>query len=246
MKKIKRILLWISLVSFCQISNAEAFKKKQPILSMHTIGLTTNLNNIYNVNYTTNIRCDCKKLSFQIGARLTAQSVANGSNYYTADAIQTRGVKGIPALFKSRIIVNIDTVTTAQTFNHKYLNITFGARYLLKTLIFKKIKIYGELNFDLYGIGFGFKGAPLTRANWNATDHKTNTLLLGDNNRGALYSELAFRIAVFNRLQVNIGYALTNVVIAASNPFSMSAPGSQNFRHRYQSSVFGVSYVFRK
>lgn len=128
-----------------------------------------------------------KKLAVGIGGRFTSYFGAN-QYYITAPAELTSGSTGPFVIFKENIVENIDTflIKSPQV---NCLNVLINLRYKCNE------KIIVGFNIDV--IGFSFGGSK--RGNYingfqggmeNASPTNFNLLLISDNDRGSLNSEL--------------------------------------------------------
>lgn len=128
-----------------------------------------------------------KKFAIGVGARLTSYFGAN-QYYVTAPAKLTSGSTGPLVIFKENIEENMDTFLI-QSPQVNSLNIVINLRYKFSE------KIMVGFNIDAIGFSFGGskRGDYINGAVGGTEDSKPtafNILLISDNDRGSLNSEL--------------------------------------------------------
>ena len=188
-----------------------------------------------------------KKLELGLGARFTSYF---GSNLYfkTGPAKLTSGKTGPGVLFASDITPNIDSVLFSKAqINSLNLSINFGYNFT------KKFSI--GLNIDAIGFSFGKKqngiyygnnfatGVPVT-----AKPTPFNLLLISDNDKGTLNSELFARYKWNDSWGVKLGLQFLFAEYTTDTKVQTTPGGDKNdrFRKKMTGVGIGVTYNFKK
>lgn len=146
----------------------------------------------------------------------------------------------------------MDTFYTGSRYNQLALNAGFFARYFIKSLFLKSVKLYAEVNFDVAGFGFGPSVNGKFQSNGGMSDAGAkpagiNLFKVSDNNIGSLNSEFVIKAKILNRIVVYGGYTLTMNELVTSNTVQQTAGMSNDrFRNRSSGIVLGVQWVFNK
>lgn len=180
---------------------------------------------------------------FAIGTGLRFTSYFGASQYYqTAPAKLTSGSTGPLVIFKSNLDANIDTflIQSPQT---NFLNLFVNLRYR----IFPKLQV--GFNIDAIGFSFGKSknGNYINRSESpsgliaRARPTAFNVLLISDNDRGSLNSEL------YVRYYVSPAWALTATTNFIFTEYTTDSPVQQNpepnDRFRNKSLMIGFGAV---
>lgn len=179
-----------------------------------------------------------KKFALGLGGRLTSYFGAN-QYYTTAPAELTSGSTGPGVIFKDDIIANIDSffVKSPQA---NCLNISINAEYPVSK------KIMAGFNIDLLGFSFGgsregtyINGS--TTATVNASPTPFNVLLVSDNDRGSLNSEMYLRYFVNEKIAVKLGAQFLFTEYTTSYPVQTYPSNNDRFRNKSLMVCIGVS-----
>jgi hypothetical protein len=182
-----------------------------------------------------------KKKKFEIGtgARFTSYF---GSNQYfiTAPAKLTSGSSGPGVLFKENIPANIDSLLLSSA-QINALNITINLGYHLSK------KFYAGFNID--AVGFSFGGEQSARFISNSAGQTTtakptgfNALLISDNDRGTLNSELFLRYNFNEKWSARAGYQFLFTEYTTNTEIQRQPEPNDRFRNKVSAVLIGVSY----
>lgn len=184
-----------------------------------------------------------KRFSIGTGARLTSY-MGRDQFYITAPAKLTSGSTGPFVIFKENIAANIDTFRV-QSPQINSLNILINFQYSISA------KIQVGFNIDAIGVSFGRKrnGEYINLPDSPGTRHGAeptafNILLISDNDRGSLNSEL---YAVYNlnktwSLKISASFLFTEYT-TDTNVQQYPEPNDR-FRNKSLMAGLGVGYKF--
>lgn len=184
-----------------------------------------------------------KKLAVGVGARFTSYL---GSNQYyrTAPAKLTTGSTGPFVIFKEDIPENIDTVLIANPQVNS-LNLFFNIRYTLSS------KIQAGFNIDLIGFSFG-SSRPATYLNFPAGNSTTaspagfNLLLISDNDRGSLNSELYLKYVFSDRWAAKVAAQFHFTEYVTATEVQQFPEANDRFRNKSLMFALGVVRKFKR
>lgn len=181
-----------------------------------------------------------KRWELGVGVRVTL-FLGSNQRYITAPAILTTGSEGPQVLFLPNKPENIDSYRVANT-TLGAVNVAFHARYHITT----KWAIGG--NIDLAGFSFGSsqdlvpENARIKSAGAvNASPSPYNILLVSDNDRGTLNSELYAQYSVNAHwgLRGGMGFLFTEFTTRNNQ-----RNDNNRFRNKTTSVLLGVYYRF--
>ena len=181
-----------------------------------------------------------KKFKAGLGLRLTNYFGTNQA-YITAPAILTSGRTDPGVLFSETIEANLDTLTFSKAQSNS-INLSIHLQYT----IFKKF----DLGFNIDAIGFSFGGskngifkssiAPAgTAISQKAKPTSFNYLLVSDNDKGTLNSELFLRFWIKENMGIKIGLGFLFTEYTTVNKLTFN-----NSRFRNKSAMPVVGYCF--
>ncbi len=195
-----------------------------------------------------------KQTRFRLGfgARLTS-TYGNSSLFYTtAPAKLTTGKSGLGAFGAPFTFNTIDTVQIGATNAHA-LNVMVALNLKLSN------KWSGEFNIDLAGFTAGGKqnitlldnkDNPKPSSLKNAEPTSTNVLLVGDNDLGAINSEIAVVYKWTNNWQprIGIGYLFNEYksTLPTYNHYDGTVIANDRFRNKAFGINLGLNYTFTK
>ncbi len=183
-----------------------------------------------------------QKLRLGIGARLN-NSFGTDQYFITANAKLTSGKTGPGVLFTEDIQANIDSFFIGNP-QINALNISFNSEYALT----KKLSV--GFNIDLVGFSFGATKTGIYINNGNnslvhAKPTSFNALLISDNDKGTLNSEIFARYHLNSKWSLRGGAAFlfneytTNTAVQQLNGIS-----NNRFRSKTLNLMIGLSYQF--
>lgn len=183
-----------------------------------------------------------QKLHLGIGARLN-NSFGTDQYFTTANAQLTSGKTGPGVLFADDIQANIDSFFVGKP-QINALNISFNSEYVLT----KKLNV--GFNLDLIGFSFGASKTGIYISNGNkslvsAKPTTFNALLISDNDKGSLNSEIFARYHLNSKWSLRGGAAFlfneytTNTAVQQLNGIS-----NNRFRSKTLNLMIGLSYQF--
>ncbi|MEX1240346.1 MAG: hypothetical protein WEB30_11535 [Cyclobacteriaceae bacterium] len=192
------------------------------------------------LDYTHNWRLGQKeRLTIGIGARFT--SFFGGMlNYTTAPAKLTTGTAGPENMFKKPIKRNIDSLCL-ESSQVNFLNLAFniGHRFSSKW----------DLGFKIDLIGFSFGGEQKgeyirngERVAASANPTSFNVLLIGDNDRGNLNSELYLRYFISERWGIKAGMQMLFAEYTTPNNIQQFPEPNDRFRYKAMLISMGISH----
>jgi hypothetical protein len=182
-----------------------------------------------------------KKMLIGFGGRLTSSFQKN--NYFTtAPAKLTSGKTGPAVLFAEDIISNIDSLLISKT-NTFALNASINLGYKVN----EKLTI--GFNIDALGLSFGSKqnatffGNNNQVANTTAKPTTFNALLISDNDRGSLNSELYANYHIKNNWSVRAGvqYLFTEYTTATQVQTAPNGIKNDRFRNTLLGFEIGIT-----
>lgn len=186
-----------------------------------------------------------KKFELGLGARLTSYF---GRNLYftTAPAKLTSGKTGPAVLFSEDINEHIDSVLFPRAqINALNLSLNFGYNFS------KKLSI--GLSIDAIGFSFGKKQSGVYYGNNFATGVPVtarptafNLLLISDNDKGSLNSELFARYKWNDKWGVKLGFQFLFAEYTTNTEVQTTQNGDKNdrFRKKMAGAAIGVTYNF--
>ncbi len=187
-----------------------------------------------------------QKFQIGLGARFTSYN-GKDQNFITAPAILTAGKSGPGAFFEKPITANIDSVlfAKAQT-NSLNLSLNFGYNLSSKLLV--------GFNIDAIGFSFGSEqNAAYSNRDKNILAVPTtakpsgfNALLIGDNDKGSLNSELFAQYKVGSKLSVKagLGFLFSEYTTATEIQTAPSGVKNDRFRNKVGGLSLGLAYQF--
>ncbi|HET9056008.1 MAG TPA: hypothetical protein VFN30_04085 [Chitinophagaceae bacterium] len=182
-----------------------------------------------------------RKFEIGIGGRLTSYFGQN-RYYRTAPAIITSGSTGPFVIFKEDIETNIDTLLiNSPQVNSLNATINFG--YHINS------KWYIGFNIDAIGFSFGGKkpGRYINGASGQLTNAKVanfNVLLISDNDRGSLNSELFGKYNFNKKWGVKAGVQFLFTEYITDTKVQTYPRANDRFRNKVPAFLAGVSYNF--
>ena len=188
-----------------------------------------------------------KRWELGLGARFTSYF---GSNLYfrTAPAKLTSGKTDPTVLFREDIDANIDSVLFPKAqVNSFNLSLNFGYNF--------SKKFSAGLTIDVIGFSFGKKQSGIYYGNNFATGVATtakptafNLLLISDNDKGSLNSELFARYKWNDSWGVKLGLQFFFAEYTTATQVQTTPGGDKNdrFRKKMAGVGIGVTYNFKK
>jgi hypothetical protein len=183
-----------------------------------------------------------KAKRFGIGAGIRFTGLLGANLYYvTAPAELTSGSRGPQVIFKQNIEANIDSFLV-QTPQVNMVNLAVNLDYRLTT------KLTIGFNIDVVGFSFGKK----VRGNYiNGYEGKMeeakpvpfNLLLISDNDKGSLNSELYVRYKLREKMSVKAGAEFLFTEYETKSPVQLFP--SENDRFRNKSLLFCAGLIFK-
>jgi len=185
------------------------------------------------------------KFKVGVGVRLGAQ---RGSDlaFVTAPAILTSGAKGPQVIFTDVITANYDTLTLARS-QATALNLSLNFTYDITG------KFAVGFNIDAVGVSFGatqkgvfspgdnaYLQGKRTVPNAESKPSTLNLLLISDNDRGTLNSELFARYALSDKLLLRGGASFGFTEYTATT--AIGVDGNDRFRNKSLMGMVGLSY----
>jgi hypothetical protein len=181
-----------------------------------------------------------KKLSIGVGARFTSFLGAN-LYYITAPAKLTSGQEGPLVIFKENIAENIDSflIKSPQV---NALNLMMNFEYRIGKL---------DLGFNIDFIGFSFGAS--TRGNYmngpfgKNTDAKPsafNLLLISDNDKGTLNSEIFIRYSLTDKIKVKVAGQFLFTEYTTDEKVQQYPEMNDRFRNKALLFACGVTKIF--
>jgi hypothetical protein len=170
-----------------------------------------------------------KKLSLGVGARLTSYLAAN-QYYITAPASLTSGSTSPLIIFQDNLVANIDTFLVKSPQVNS-INFSLNVEYQLAK------RFSAGFNIDAIGFSFGssvtgnyINGA--TGKMVNARPTAFNLLLVSDNDRGSLNSEMFIRYALNERWSMKLGAQFLFTEYTTTYPVQQYPVENDRFRNK--------------
>ncbi|MFN8344849.1 MAG: hypothetical protein U0X91_07595 [Spirosomataceae bacterium] len=181
---------------------------------------------------------------FKVGGGIRLTSLfGKDLNYYTAPARLTSGQVGPQVLFVENILANLDTLTLTKTQTNA-LNLVIHLQYS-----FPKWDI--GFNIDAAGVTLGGQQtgtflAKSTGSRYHGTQQAAkptllNVLLVSDNDRGSLNSELYARYWLTDKTGIRAGATFQFAEYTTSQPLTFE---NDRFRHKTLMPFLAVSFRF--
>ena len=243
----RRILLAAAVIIFLSFAAAAQQKTKRAVDQFADISIgigssqgTGSIAYVYNWKIGKR-----KKWEAGFGARFTSYF---GSNLYfkTAPAKLTSGKTGPAVLFADDIVPNIDSVLFPKAqINSFNLSLNFGYNF--------SKKFSAGLSIDAIGFSFGKKQSGIYYGNNFATGIPItakptgfNLLLISDNDKGSLNSELFARYKWNGSWGVKLGLQFFFAEYTTATEVQTTPGGDKNdrFRKKMAGAAVGVTYNF--
>lgn len=179
-----------------------------------------------------------KKLALGLGGRLTSY-FGNNQYYTTAPAELTSGGTGPGVIFKDDILANIDSFLVRSP-QANCLNISLNLEYPLSK------NITAGFNIDMIGFSFGSSRSGTyingtTSTPVNASPTPFNILLVSDNDRGSLNSEMYLRYFFNERIAIKLGAQFLFTEYTTTYNVQTYPSGNDRFRNKSLMVCLGVS-----
>lgn len=183
-----------------------------------------------------------QKLSLGLGGRFTSYLGSN-QNYITAPAKLTSGSTGPFVIFKENLVENIDSLVIKSPFVNS-INLSINIQYGFSS------KITVGFNIDAIGFSFGGKkqGNYINGSIGSITSGKPtgfNILLISDNDRGSLNSELFARYQLNDKWSVKGGVVFLFTEYTTDTKVQQFPEANDRFRNKSLMLGLGVSYTLR-
>ncbi len=183
-----------------------------------------------------------RKLAIGLGGRITSYLGAN-QYYITAPANLTSGSTGPLVIFKENIDENIDTLLVKSP-QVTMINVSVTIEYQLSS------RFTAGFNIDAIGFSFGGKQPAnyingFTGKNTSAKPTSFNALLISDNDRGSLNSELFAKYKLNNKWSVRAGAQFLFTEYTTETEVQQYPEPNDRFRRKSLLLGFGVSYTIR-
>jgi len=182
-----------------------------------------------------------KKFALGLGGRLTSY-IGTNQYYTTAPAELTSGSTGPGVIFKDDIPANIDSffIRSSQA---NCLNVSVNFEYPVSK------KLTAGFNIDLIGFSFGGSrgGTYINGANTATVDASPtpfNLLLVSDNDKGSLNSELYLRYFLNERIALKLGAQFLFTEYTTSYNVQTFPSENDRFRNKSLMLCLGVSRTF--
>lgn len=187
-----------------------------------------------------------KKWEAGLGARFTCYFAQN-RYFKTAPAKLTSGKTGPAVLFADDIVPNIDSVLFPRAqVNSLNLSLNFGYNFTPKFSL--------GLNIDAIGFSFGKRQSGLYYANNFATAVPVtakptgfNILLISDNDKGSLNSEIFAKYNLNNTWGIKLAFEFLFAEYTTNTEVQTTPGGDKNdrFRKKMAGVGIGVTYNFK-
>ncbi len=185
-----------------------------------------------------------KKIEIGLGARYSGL-FGKDLQYITAPAKLTSGKSGPGALFTENIKENIDSLLVQKPQTNS-INIALELGYNISP------KFYAAFNIDLIGFSFGkkFNDGLYIRNNSGTTGISAkptafNALLISDNDRGSLNSELYLRYKLNNKWAVHGGISFLFSEYTTDIKVQQVPDPNDRFRYKSAGGLLGVTYLIK-
>ena len=183
-----------------------------------------------------------QKFSFGVGGRVTSYVGAN-QYYITAPAELTSGGTGPLVIFKENIVENIDSLLVKSPWVTS-INASINIQYQVSA------KLSVGFNIDAIGFSFGGKkqGNYINGFNGAITQGKPtgfNILLISDNDRGTLNSELFARYQLNDKWSLKLGASFLFTEYTSNTNVQTFPEENDRFRNKSLMLGLGVSYQIK-
>ena len=183
-----------------------------------------------------------KKLAIGLGGRITSYLGAN-QYYITAPAKLTSGSTGPLVIFKENIDENIDTLLVKSP-HVTMINVSIDIEYQFSS------RFTAGFNIDAIGFSFGGKQPAnyingFTGKNTSAKPTGFNALLISDNDRGSLNSELFAKYKLNDKWSVKAGAQFLFTEYTTETEVQQYPEPNDRFRRKSLLLGLGVSYQIR-
>lgn len=236
------LFLLLPALSFCQEEAAKTSTKKAPTNYELTLGVSGG--EFYDALSATHFwgLGKSKKFKVGLGLRLT-NYFGTKQEYLTAPARLTSNKTDPSALFTENIEANFDTLTLAKA-QVNALNISINLQYTF----FSKL----DLGFNIDALGFSFGTSqsgtfqssiapPGTAKEQKAKPTSVNYLLVSDNDKGTLNSELYLRYWLNPNMGIKAGLGFLFTEYTTTNKLTFN---NDRFRNKSAMPVLGYTYQF--
>jgi hypothetical protein len=180
-----------------------------------------------------------KKVTIGLGARATAY-VGRDQYYITAPAKLTSGSTGPGVLFKENIKTNIDTFRV-QSPQANAVNLLINLGYHFSDKVF--------IGFSIDAIGYSFGGrvngtyiSGRSHIQERAEITSFNALLVSDNDRGSLNSELYAHYGLTDRIRIKAGVQFLFTEYTTQTQIQTAPEPNDRFRRKSLLAGFGVAF----
>lgn len=178
------------------------------------------------------------KIMLGVGVRVTGYS-GSGQYYVTAPAMLTSGATGPQVIFKPNIVANMDSLFVSRPA------IVAGNLYINLGYRFSR-KLSAGFNIDLVGISGGKQvvGRYINGSNGtltNALPTQFNILLVSDNDRGTLNSELYAKYRLTELFSLRGGMQFLFTEYTTETKMQQFPEPNDRFRRKSLMFMFGVS-----
>jgi len=233
--RIASIILFLGIVSqaFCQTNS-----KKEDYID-GTIAFTTYQGSLA-IHYTHLWKLGkAQKFSIGLGARLTSY-LGNNQYYSTAPSKLTSNSSSPLIFFQNNIEKNIDTLII-NTPHVTMLNISLNMHYQITK------KISAGFTIDATGFSVGTQQQAnyingYSGENTTASPTPFNLLLISDNDRGSLNSEIFVRYKVNNTWGIKGGFQFLFTEYTTTTKVQTFPEENDRFRNKSSMIALGVSY----
>jgi hypothetical protein len=185
-----------------------------------------------------------KKFEIGLGARYSGL-FGKDLQYITAPAKLTSGKTGPGALFTENIKANIDSLLVQKPQTNS-INIALELGYIITP------KFYAAFNIDLIGFSFGKKINDGLYVKNNAgtpgisgKPSGFNALLISDNDRGSLNSELFLRYKLNNKWAIHGGLGFLFSEYTTDTKVQQLPAPNDRFRYKSAGGLLGVTYLIK-
>lgn len=179
-----------------------------------------------------------QKLSLGVGVRFTSYLAAN-QYYITAPATLTSGSTSPFIIFQDNLVANIDTFLVKSP-QINCVNISLNLEYQLTK------RLAAGFNIDAIGFSLGsgvtgnYINGPAGKM-VNASPTAFNLLLVSDNDRGSLNSEMFARYAVNERWSLKLGAQFLFTEYTTSYPAQQFPSENDRFRNKSLMLFVGIT-----
>jgi hypothetical protein len=182
------------------------------------------------------------KLAIGLGARYSSYVGAN-QYYITAPAELTSEGSSPLIIFKENIIGNIDSLLVKSPFVNS-INLSINIQYQISS------KLTGGFNIDALGFSFGNKkqGNYINGSTGRMTSGKPtafNVLLVSDNDRGSLNSELFLQYKLNSKWGVKLGATFLFTEYTTDTKVQTFPKENDRFRNKSLMLGLGVTYQIK-